>query len=446
MRVEWVGLMDIDEVGGDTITIKYKDGNTETITFMGLGDNSVQWVDINKNYVMAVIINFAGSGATSGIGFCEPLPDTASPSESPSSFPTPQPTPVPTRSPVLPPTTPEPTPVPTAKPTPSPTPFPSSLTPTMAPIVPVPLTGCKMLDFEYDSDGKRLTHMNYIKDQFYGYFGLTITAKARNQGYTPGGRARIFDSANPGPNANEGDPDLGTPNEKCPLRCNPDTLISFEDFEDNLAPGWSNPRVENGQTNGCAAYTSFLGRFSNDTPMTEKTYINLPKDASKITVQFSLYELDSFDGKAEEQMYVFIDGKTISLGVFKHNVDEGTRSGEVAGIKWYMTSDTLPNSLDNCFNQWSEQKHRVTLEIPPQYYRIDGSIAMGFRVVGDEGYLNESGGLDNIKIIAHTDCANPGQGWGGEPGTKGENCQFLGNILIIQESNKDRPDDNHFGK
>ena len=437
--------MDIDEVPR-SITLKKTDGSSETVSYTGLGDNSVQWVDINKNYVMALTVDLPGSGATTGLGFCKPLPDTASPSATPSAFPTPQPTPAPTRSPVLPPTTPEPTPVPTAKPTPSPTPLPTSLAPTAAPIVPVPLSGCKMLDFEYDSNGNRLTDMNYIKDQFYANFGLTITAKARSGGYTPGGRARIFDSANPGPNGANGDPDLGTPNEKCPLRCNPTTVISFEDFEDNLAPGWSNARLENGATNGCAAYTSFLGRYSNDTPNPEKTYTSLPKDASKITIQFSLYELDSFDGNGHEQIYVYIDGKQISLGIFKYFIDEGARSGIVEGITWSMASDTLPDNTVGCFERWHEQKHRVTLEIPPQYYSIDGSITLGLKVVGDEGFKNESGGIDNIKIIAHTDCANPGQGWGGYPGTKGENCEFLGNLLIIQETDKDQPDDNHAGK
>jgi hypothetical protein len=432
--------MDVD-AAPRSITLNKKDGSSEIVSYTGLGDNSVQWVDINKNYVMALMIDLPSGGATTGLGFCKPLPETASPSASPSAFPTPRPTPAPTRSPVLPPTTPEPTPVPTAKPTPSPTPLPTSLAPTAAPIVPVPLTGCKTLDFEFDSNGNRLTDMNYIKDQFYANFGLTITAKARSQGYTPGGRARIFNSASPGPNGDNGDPDLGTPNDKCPLRCNPTTLISFEDFEDKLAPGWSNARLENSATNGCPSFTNFLGRYSSNTgPNPEKTYTSLPKDASKITIQLSLYEFDSFDS---EEMYVYIDGKNITLGKFG-GYDEGNRTGIVEGIKWFMTSDTKPNNT--CFRIYNDQKHRVTLEIPPQYYSIDGSITLGLKIAVNQGYLDESGGIDNIKIIAHHDCGNPGKGWGGYPGTKGENCQVLGNLLIIQESDKDQPDDNHAGK
>ena len=160
-----------------------------------------------------------------------------------------------------------------------------------------------------------------------------------------------------------------------------------------------------------------------------------------------MYELDSFDGNGHEQIYVYIDGKQISLGIFKYFIDEGARSGIVEGITWSMASDTLPDNTVGCFERWHEQKHRVTLEIPPQYYSIDGSITLGLKVVGDEGYKNESGGIDNIKIIsAHNNCANPGKGWGGYPGTKGENCQLLGNVLIIQESDKDQPDDNDAGK
>ena len=56
---------------------------------------------------------------------------------------------------------------------------------------------------------QRLARGEYVKDQWKKN-GLTITAKG---GYSPNGtEARIFDTARLGVNGN---PDLGSPNEKC---------------------------------------------------------------------------------------------------------------------------------------------------------------------------------------------------------------------------------------
>ena len=44
-------------------------------------------------------------------------------------------------------------------------------------------------------------------------YGVVISAVALNRGYTPGGAARIFDTAQPG--GFNGDTDLGSPNELC---------------------------------------------------------------------------------------------------------------------------------------------------------------------------------------------------------------------------------------
>ena len=39
----------------------------------------------------------------------------------------------------------------------------------------------------------------------------------------------------------------------------------------------------------------------------------------------------------------------------------------------------------------------------------------------------------------------PGKGWGGRPGKKGENCEKLGNVLILQDENVMKPKDNAKG-
>ena len=60
--------------------------------------------------------------------------------------------------------------------------------------------------------------------------------------------------------------------------------------------------------------------------------------------------------------------------------------------------------------------------------------------VGNEIYGDADLGTPNERCSP----PGPGRGEGGEPGMKGENCEFLGNVLIIQENNFDSsiPDDN----
>ena len=61
-----------------------------------------------------------------------------------------------------------------------------------------------------------LTRGEYVTDQLEEEFGITVRAEPPgNSGFAPDGAARIFDTANPGV-IDDGDPDLGSPNENCP--------------------------------------------------------------------------------------------------------------------------------------------------------------------------------------------------------------------------------------
>ena len=61
-------------------------------------------------------------------------------------------------------------------------------------------------------DGKVLQHGDYVKYEWYDEYGLIIDATSNYGGYTPDGMARIYDTELP----NTEDPDLASPNEKCP--------------------------------------------------------------------------------------------------------------------------------------------------------------------------------------------------------------------------------------
>ena len=66
------------------------------------------------------------------------------------------------------------------------------------------------IDFQVDGDDFALIRGQYVSDDWFTRYGLTITAAATEGGFTPDGQARIFDSSTPG-----SDPDLGSPNEDC---------------------------------------------------------------------------------------------------------------------------------------------------------------------------------------------------------------------------------------
>lgn len=68
------------------------------------------------------------------------------------------------------------------------------------------------IDFSSAGDGTLLQHGDYVKDDWYEAFGMTIEAAATKRGYTPSGKARIFDTSF----VPSEDPDLNSPNENCP--------------------------------------------------------------------------------------------------------------------------------------------------------------------------------------------------------------------------------------
>lgn len=74
-----------------------------------------------------------------------------------------------------------------------------------------------------------------------------------------------------------------------------------------------------------------------------------------------------------------------------------------------------------------------------------GSLPRAFdtKQVGNELYGDPDLGSPNFLCTP----PGPGVGTGGEPGMPGENCEYLGNVLIIQENNSDTsiPDDNADG-
>lgn len=83
---------------------------------------------------------------------------------------------------------------------------------TTAAPTPSPVQQCPLVKLDFNNEG--LSRGTYLTTQLKPKYGLTVQAWATSGGYTPGGAARVFDTANPG--GSQGDTDLGSPNENCP--------------------------------------------------------------------------------------------------------------------------------------------------------------------------------------------------------------------------------------
>ena len=69
-----------------------------------------------------------------------------------------------------------------------------------------------VIDFDSVGDETRLNGGEYVTSEWFQSFGFNVSASTTSGGYTPGGAARIFDTANPGTNLQIGNPLLGSPN------------------------------------------------------------------------------------------------------------------------------------------------------------------------------------------------------------------------------------------
>ena len=160
--VDYITLMDTDEVTKTVITVYYASGSTEKITTSGTGNNGAFAEPIMKSNVVKIRVDFPGSGAISDIKytFCPP--------------------------------------------------------PGNCPVSAIPLHNFNRGDFLYEqlwsSHGVKV-----VAKKTAGFSqGYTPINGVHNDA---GGAAMVFDTSNPlcpSSSANDGDADLGSPNSECP--------------------------------------------------------------------------------------------------------------------------------------------------------------------------------------------------------------------------------------
>jgi len=159
-------------------------------------------------------------------------------------------------------------------------------------------------------------------------------------------------------------------------------VVSMENFESGTASGWSNNLV----TNGGATFTSFLGQFGgtggNQTIF--KDYA-LSGNQTEITVNFSFYEIDSWDN---ELFNIYFDDALIRQDEFKHNIEEAP-SGTVDLFGGASSPDT-----NYGFANWPDQGYGYSMT----FATTATNFKLGFGTTLNSGISDESWGVDNIEI------------------------------------------------
>jgi hypothetical protein len=261
-------------------------------------------------------------------------PITASPTPSPTFLPTALPTLAPTRAPITASPTPSPTFIPTALPTVVPTRAPITALPTVAPTV-VP----------------------------------TTTAPTVCAAPSPSGAVSTAVS-----------------------NCTISSVAMLDDFEISALTGWTNGKVENSST----AFTSFLGRYGAS-GSAEKVYTTIPTNASKLTLNFDFYEIDSWDG---ESFSVEINCVTILLGTFLYGTNEGNRTGVVGDVQFETRATVHGAPINMGFGSFADQIHHVTINLPSRFVN-NGLLKVKFSSTLNQDLTDEAFGIDNIKITAY---------------------------------------------
>jgi PT repeat len=188
--------------------------------------------------------------------------------------------------------------------------------------------------------------------------------------------------------------------------CRTDEIFYFMDFEGasiNSQTGWENGILNNDLN--CTHFTNFLGRYSGDgrNALPRRKFSDIPLDALNIVFEFDFYEIDSWDGFfIDDSLKIQINNETTHLGRFQFDRDEGEYTIVAGDI--IFTVKSLGPPVKQCFGDWLDQKHHVTLTLPRRLFATDGTLDVTFIPFLDQDLNDESSGFDNIKITAHWQC------------------------------------------
>jgi len=397
----------------------------------------------------------------------EPVPTVSPTTAQPTKAPTQKPTQKPTRRPTVKPTT-----IPTKAPTVMPTTKQPTVPPTAAPTSAPTMGGdCPLFRLDF----KDLNGGDYVTNQLQQSYGVTIAASANGGGYTPGGAARVFDTAFPmcPAGSGAGDASLGSPNVAC-----------------------GGPGQGSGGASGSA--------FSNCVPLgnalvIQQSNMAQPQDnAHGGTITFTFGA--AVDLESVTMLNVVSSSTAPTLTLVHANGAQSSHTCSVTGENGVTTETlmatgivklmvTLPGSgaISSLDYRWCPPSNNQAAnavvastmpasKCPPfsmnfnekgisrgAYITNDLSMNYGVTIAAyalSGGYTPNNaarifdssitgGNSGNVALGSpNSNCPgrkNPGQGSGGGPNSPYANCQPLGNLLVVSANGNKIPKDNPSG-
>jgi hypothetical protein len=183
-------------------------------------------------------------------------------------------------------------------------------------------------------------------------------------------------------------------------------IESLQDFEDHGQKGWLNGKLDSSSSQ----MTAFLGRFDKNDSFPSKIYQVPNPSAVRVVLQFDFYEIDSWDGDnfqhGTDKFGLVIDGdisSTIDFGHFRYDFSEPSTSGITSsGLKWSKTSYSIADSPQAFNTKFSDQRHKILVEVPKQFFSSGRNIKLTIRwtLVGN---VDEFVGIDNVRSLVCID-------------------------------------------
>ena len=177
------------------------------------------------------------------------------------------------------------------------------------------------------------------------------------------------------------------------------STISFEDFTDTLATGWTGATVDDSDA-GFGAILGRIGPGSSGAPQSVyKTYTVGTQNS--VVIAFDLLEIDSWDG---EDVKIYIDDTeivTLNLGGGDADEDYGGTTDLGSGKEVIYSTVAQPLSGSNigyggASAGWYDQIHKIYLRIE----NPDTTVKLGFGTDLNAGIADESLGIDNVRVYA----------------------------------------------
>jgi hypothetical protein len=174
----------------------------------------------------------------------------------------------------------------------------------------------------------------------------------------------------------------------------------FSDFEDAVGPEWSRNKTQVTPEGG----RRFLGQFGSETVLLRLD--DLPKH-SLVTVSFDLYVILSWDGNGDSGPDVWelkVEGGPTLLQTTFSNSEDNPANLTQAFPRFYPCGDYPARTgaaAINSLGYGRDTVYRLRYSFP----HIDDSLELYFAAKGTQPVSDESWGLDNVKVTAHSPAA-----------------------------------------